>query len=286
MGILNTQNTILQAVLTRVGRDKLLNDNKSFQITKWAVSDDDVNYNTLTETLSGDVTFSGPVLEPSVNENSSLKYKLLRTVSDYSQYISENVSTTIIPDNEYALKYTKSGSDKFSLSDFNNESIIFSFTLTLNRQTSLSDSFIIDMSNFWKYNNCYFDFNALNPIGFVSSQTISSNYWYIKDSSYTTNGIVKPVIIGISSQYKQPGTVDLSSYQTDFQAQCITFGLKLAKESAINLYEYFSKNFVSGISDTIKISNNDSAIVPQTRYYGINSSYTSIGVNIPINITI
>lgn len=286
MGILNSQNTILQAVLTQKGREMLLSNNKKFQITKFAFRDEGVNYNTITETLSGDVSFTGPVIEASINENNVMKNFLLRTVTNYSDYISQNVSTTVIPSNEYQISYTKKGSAQFSLSDYNNESMQISFALELNSGFSLSNSFVIDMSNFWKFNNCYFDFKGLSPVGFISSESITSNYWYVFDTSYTINDIIKPVIIGISSQHKAPGSVDLVSFTNDFNSQSIQFMLELPKESALNLYQYFFKNFVSSVTESIRIYNYDTVITPLTQFYGINTSYTSIGTNIPITITI
>ncbi|MGH7748627.1 MAG: hypothetical protein ACREQ5_28290, partial [Candidatus Dormibacteria bacterium] len=262
----------------------LMSNNSQFNITKFALGDDDINYNLLSDSnvlSSGtDAVLIMPTLEATTNENNILKSKLIRTVSNYSEYISSNVAVQQIPADEYSITYIRRGSDSFSLSDYNNENTTFSFALTLNNTLSLSNSFIIDFSNFWKYNNLVFDFAAISPVGFLSSQTVTSNYWYVSDTkNYVINNQVKPVIIGISSLYKVPSSLDLPQAVTN-----IVFIISLPQESALRLYQYFIQNQINEITDTFTIYNNDSAITPQTSFYGVNSTYTSIAQTIRLTI--
>jgi len=83
MGYLNNATTILDAVLTKKGRELLARGQNEFQITKFALADDEVDYSLWNETnplgtdYYGNVIESLPLLEPTSNANTTMRYKLV-----------------------------------------------------------------------------------------------------------------------------------------------------------------------------------------------------------------
>ena len=86
MGYLNNATTVLDAVLTKKGRELLARGQNEFQITKFALADDEVDYSLWDETnplgtdYYGSVIENLPLLEPTSNANTVMRYKLV-TVS-------------------------------------------------------------------------------------------------------------------------------------------------------------------------------------------------------------
>lgn len=285
MAYINSNTTILQAVLTKKGKEIMLGNNSEFVITKYALSDDGVNYNTMTDTLTGDVTYSAPVFEPLIQADNAMKYKLLRSVVNYGEYMSGIVIPRQIPSNEYSIVYRKEGNTTFTLHDFKNEQLEITFSLRKDNTLSLSDNFIVDMSDFWQYNNFAFNIIGVSPVGFINSEALTANYWHIADTTFKTNGTIKPVIVGLSTDAKNAGSNNLADFGNSIGSSAITFRLQIPNDSAIKMYRHMSENFLSSISGKIVIRNNDRNVVPATDFYGTNSSYTSISVPISITIT-
>ena len=82
MGFINNTSYILNAVLTKKGREYLAKSDGKFNITKFALSDDEIDY-TLWDTAHpkgtdyfGAVLESTPMLEPCVDPEVVMKYKL------------------------------------------------------------------------------------------------------------------------------------------------------------------------------------------------------------------
>tara|TARA_Y100001963_G_scaffold129443_1_gene184702 strand:- start:1016 stop:1717 length:702 start_codon:yes stop_codon:yes gene_type:complete len=82
MGFINNTSYILNAVLTKKGREYLARPGSNFNITKFALSDDEIDY-TLFDTAHpkgndyyGAVLESTPMLEPCVDPEVVMKYKL------------------------------------------------------------------------------------------------------------------------------------------------------------------------------------------------------------------
>ena len=92
MGFINKDTLTLDAVLTNKGRDYLRkavfgeNQNGEHVITKFALSDDEIDYGLWEETpsgsnfvkLYGQVIDNQPLLEPIVTDNESMKYFLFK----------------------------------------------------------------------------------------------------------------------------------------------------------------------------------------------------------------
>jgi len=83
MGYLNNATTVLDAVLTKKGRELLARGQNEFQITKFALADDEIDYSLWNETNSlgtdyyGKIIESLPLLEPTSNANTTMRYKLV-----------------------------------------------------------------------------------------------------------------------------------------------------------------------------------------------------------------
>lgn len=98
MGYLNNATTVLDAVLTKKGRELLARGQNEFQITKFALADDEVDYSLWDETnplgtdYYGTVIESLPLLEPTSNANTVMRYKLVtRDVGTNKMAIIDNL---------------------------------------------------------------------------------------------------------------------------------------------------------------------------------------------------
>ena len=83
MGFINNTSYILNAVLTKKGREYLAKSSGNFSITKFALSDDEIDY-TLWDHAHpkgsdyfGAVLEATPMLEPCVDPEVMMKYKLI-----------------------------------------------------------------------------------------------------------------------------------------------------------------------------------------------------------------
>lgn len=83
MGYLNNKTITIDAILTKKGRELLAKNNGSFQITQFALSDDEIDYTLYNpQHPSGSAYFGEaiehmPILEAFPDENQIMKYKLI-----------------------------------------------------------------------------------------------------------------------------------------------------------------------------------------------------------------
>ena len=80
MAFLDSSTAVIDAILTRKGRELLAQNDGSFQITKFAFGDDEINYQLYDATKSTDQDadiLNLPVLEPISNEDVALLYRLI-----------------------------------------------------------------------------------------------------------------------------------------------------------------------------------------------------------------
>jgi len=78
MGFLDSSSSVVDATLTRLGRQLLAKNDGSFQITKFAFGDDEINYQLYNLATNDDSNILNlPLLEPSSNENTALRYRLV-----------------------------------------------------------------------------------------------------------------------------------------------------------------------------------------------------------------
>jgi hypothetical protein len=83
MGYLNNSTVTVDAILTKKGRELLARNNGSFQITQFALSDDEIDYTLYNPNHPSGSAFYGeaieamPVLEAFPDETQIMKYKLV-----------------------------------------------------------------------------------------------------------------------------------------------------------------------------------------------------------------
>ena len=80
MAFLDSTTAVIDAILTRKGRELLAKNDGSFQITKFAFGDDEINYQLYdaTRATNQDADILNlPVLEPISNQNVALLYRLV-----------------------------------------------------------------------------------------------------------------------------------------------------------------------------------------------------------------
>ena len=81
MAYIDSTTAVVKAVLTRKGREALARNDGSFKITKFALGDDEINYGLFDATVPSeqgdDNIMKLPILEPSSNEETALRYRLI-----------------------------------------------------------------------------------------------------------------------------------------------------------------------------------------------------------------
>jgi hypothetical protein len=83
MGILNPQYVVVDAILTKKGRELLARNDGSFQITQFALADDEIDYTLYNPSHPSGSAFYGeaieamPIIEAFPNESQIMRYKLV-----------------------------------------------------------------------------------------------------------------------------------------------------------------------------------------------------------------
>jgi hypothetical protein len=102
MAFLNNQYVTIDAVLTKKGRELLARNDGSFQITQFALSDDEIDYTLYNPNHPSGSAFFGeaieamPLLEAFTDETQMMKYKLLTLPRGTSKLPVLNVGYTAI----------------------------------------------------------------------------------------------------------------------------------------------------------------------------------------------
>ena len=116
----NSGDIILDAVLTDTGRLRLARGDGSFKITKFALADDEINYETYnTQHASGSAYFDleilqTPVFEAFTNNTSTMKSKLISLTNNNLIYLPVLKLNSIDPDAKPTLAAGASGATLFS----------------------------------------------------------------------------------------------------------------------------------------------------------------------------
>lgn len=106
MGYLNNSTITVDAILTKKGRELLSKGQSQFQITQFAVADDEVDYTLYTtahplgSAYYGALIENMPVLEASTDETQAMRFKLVSLTRDTAIIPMLNVSAT-----GYVLQY-------------------------------------------------------------------------------------------------------------------------------------------------------------------------------------
>lgn len=124
MGFLDSSSSIVTAILTRKGRELIAKNDGSFRIVKFAFGDDEVNYQLYNVAAQNDTDILNlPVLEPSSNESTALRYRLVTMPAGSVQiaYLMVNPTTVtvgnalqggaFIPNQMIVIVSTSNGSD-------------------------------------------------------------------------------------------------------------------------------------------------------------------------------
>ena len=113
MGFINNTSYILNAVLTKKGKQYLSKSDGKFNITKFALSDDEIDY-TLWDTAHplgtdyyGAVLEATPMIEPCVDPEVVMKYKLITIPvgTKALPYISNVTPNSLLGDNALETTY-------------------------------------------------------------------------------------------------------------------------------------------------------------------------------------
>ena len=115
MGFINNTSYILNAVLTKKGREYLAKSSGNFNITKFALSDDEIDYtlwdgaHPLGTDYYGAVLESTPMIESNVDPEVVMKYKLI-TLPEGTRALPyiENI-TQVVGDNKLKSIYNDAG---------------------------------------------------------------------------------------------------------------------------------------------------------------------------------
>ena len=97
MAFLDSSTAVIDAILPRKGRELLAQNDGSFQITKFAFGDDEINYQLYDATKSTDQDadiLNLPVLEPISNENIALLYRLITLPTGSLKIANLSISPT------------------------------------------------------------------------------------------------------------------------------------------------------------------------------------------------
>jgi len=125
MGFINNTSYILNAVLTKKGKQYLAKSDGKFNITKFALADDEIDY-TLWDTAHpkgtdyyGAVLESTPMLEPCVDPEVVMKYKLftMPVGTKALPYIDNITPASLLGSNALISSYNSSLPIQWSLND-------------------------------------------------------------------------------------------------------------------------------------------------------------------------
>ncbi len=125
MGFINNTSYILNAVLTKKGKEYLSKSDSKFNITKFALADDEIDY-TLWDTAHpkgtnyyGAVLESTPMIEPCVDPEVIMKYKLftMPVGTKALPYIDNITPSSLLGANALNSSYNSSLPHQWSLND-------------------------------------------------------------------------------------------------------------------------------------------------------------------------
>ena len=105
MGYLNNATTVLDAILTKKGRELLARGEQAFNITKFALADDEVDYSLWDVRHPNGTDYYGtviealPLLEPTPDTNTIMRYKLVsRAVGTRKMSTLTGINSTYVVD--------------------------------------------------------------------------------------------------------------------------------------------------------------------------------------------
>ena len=133
MGFLNNTTVTVDAILTKKGRELLAQGTDAFNITKFALSDDEVDYNLWDTTHPngtdsyGAVIENMPLLEASPDENHAMRYKLVTLPKNTQKMLNLRYKEDLERDGWSKAKY-ENGESTFSGNIAKDEAYVWSFS--------------------------------------------------------------------------------------------------------------------------------------------------------------
>jgi hypothetical protein len=121
MGYLDNTSITVDAILTKKGREKLASARSAFEITKFALGDDEIDYtlwnpaHSLGSGYYGEIIENMPVLEAITDENFALRYKLLTLPKSSTKVPIFSVSPGSISVPQRSVLRTAGGSTTFTI---------------------------------------------------------------------------------------------------------------------------------------------------------------------------
>lgn len=122
MGYLDNTSVTVDAILTKKGREYLASGRGNFEITKFALGDDEVDYtlwntaHSLGSDYYGEIIENMPVLEAITDENFALRYKLLTLPKNSTSVPIFSVSPASISVPQQSVLPAAGGSTTFTIS--------------------------------------------------------------------------------------------------------------------------------------------------------------------------
>jgi len=150
MGYLDNTSITVDAILTKKGREKLASARSAFEITKFALGDDEIDYtlwnpaHSLGSGYYGEIIENMPVLEAITDENFALRYKLLTLPKNSTRVPIFSVSPGSISVPQLSALPVAGGSTTFTI---NGEQQPYTVTL-LNDALGTIDIISIDSFRF------------------------------------------------------------------------------------------------------------------------------------------
>ncbi len=289
MAYFEQSDLVLQAFFTRRGLELLHRNNERLLISKFALGDDEINYN-LVDKGDPDATLIQSLLvaDASTNENTALKSKLIRKLKDTTEILARESSYKFVPSTERSVQTHIVGTQVFSLDNWINDACTVSFAIYEpdTQAYFLSGAFLVDASSFFVDYGIEFDFTPINPSSVIGGE--SNKYWFnAGGNKYTReDGSEAVVVLGIDNNHKPTTGVSVENITNDLNIPILTFQLRLRERQLRSIFTRMLADGVSKIERDILIYNDDLTIKPVTDFYGPDRAYRSIATKVPITITL
>lgn len=180
-----SSSSVVSAILTRLGRKYIADNNKQFKIIKWGLADDDINYelmSVLNVNLDDPDIMSLPISEPSSNESMEMINKVwLSQVFSAQQFNNFDLGTgqhvivtSQVGDNAYIFSNDTTSRLGFWVGTYNTMGI-----------PAVSDNYRFDFASNVDYYSLKFSAPAYDP----TSGSASNNFTQISNNSYIFNAV-------------------------------------------------------------------------------------------------
>ena len=154
MGFLDhsTNNIIVDAVLTDIGRQKLSQNDGSFSVVKFALGDDEIDYTIIKKfglTVGREkIEKNTPIFEAQTGASYALKYKLLSMSSQVETHIPSLVNSDKVTSTVFLESLKRTGSENSSFTNISLSQVVGTGDSTYNIPIDMQESvFMIKASN-------------------------------------------------------------------------------------------------------------------------------------------